>query len=80
MTTRSELKEILDWVRAEGGIVTRTRSGHYKVRHPKTGRSICLASTPGNGRTLRTAVARLRKIGFRRGTDRTTRRANALSG
>lgn len=77
MTTRSDLKDILDWARKQGGVVTQTKSGHYKVRHPVTRRSVNIACTPGSARAFHTVMSRLRKIGFQRDSDRTTHRGSA---
>lgn len=77
MTYRKETKDLVRILRSEGAEVTRMKSGHYRVRHPITGRTVCVGSTPSDKRTMLNDVSRLRRIGFllrwRRGTAQTPR-------
>lgn len=78
MRARKELQDVLRALQREGAVLSKGRSGHIKVRNPETGRSINIASTPCNYRSVLNSVARLRRIGFlqtwQRGTSRTPRR------
>lgn len=83
MSKRREVQEILKELKSMGAIVTLGRSGHYKVRHPETRRSVSIAATPHNERTVYNDLARLRRIGYdltwKRDTSRTTRRGSDLA-
>lgn len=83
MSHRREMNEVVKALKQEGAIVTITASGHYKVRHPETMRSVNISSSPRNPRSVLADVARLRKIGllttWKRGTARTTRRESDLA-
>lgn len=68
------IRMLIRTVEAQGAIVTMTKSGHWLIRNPATGRSIHLAATTRSFRNVLNAVTRLRRIGFtveRRGTSRT---------
>jgi len=72
-----EIRLLIRCVEAQGAVVTMTKSGHWLVRNPATGRSIHLAATTRSFRNALNAVTRLRRIGFtveRRGTSRTPAR------
>lgn len=69
-----DIRLIIQSVEAQGAIVTKTKSGHWLVRNPATGRSIHLAATTRSFRNNLNMITRLRRIGFtveRRGTSRT---------
>lgn len=82
MSKSKEIQEILRALEKEGAIITRGRGGHYKVRHPVTRRSVNIASTPCDFRSVRNSVTRLRRLGFlltwHRDSAQTTRRESAL--
>lgn len=69
-----DIRVIIQSVEAQGAIVTMTKSGHWLVRNPATGRSIHLAATTRSFRNTLNMITRLRRIGFtleRRGSART---------
>lgn len=59
-----EIRVIIQSVEAQGAIVTKTKSGHWLVRNPATGRSIHLAATTRSFRNNLNMITRLRRIGF----------------
>lgn len=74
------IRLLIDCVKAQGAVVTMTKSGHWLIRNPATGRSIHLAATTRSFRNTLTAATRLRRIGFtveRRGSARTPLRESA---
>lgn len=64
MSHRKDVSVLLKQVRAEGGIVTKTHGGHWKIYNPATGKCIRIPSTPSDQRFAFNARARLRKIGL----------------
>lgn len=71
---RTDIQVLIRVVEAQGAIVTKTRSGHWLIRHPETGRSIHIAATTRSYRNVLNCITRLRRIGFtvgRRGSART---------
>lgn len=83
MSKSKEIQEILRALKKEGAVITRGRGGHYKVRNPVTRRSVNIASTPCDFRSVRNSVTRLRRIGFlltwQRGSAQTTRQEYDLA-
>ena len=83
MSGRQEIQSLLRVLRKEGAIITLGKSGHYKVKHPDTRRSVHISATPKGSRTVNNEVARLRRIGFltswKRDIAQTTRRESALA-
>lgn len=74
-----DIRLIIQSVEAQGAIVTKTKSGHWLVRNPATGRSIHLAATTRSFRNNLNMITRLRRIGFtleRRGSARTPLRGS----
>jgi hypothetical protein len=63
----SRTKDVTDLIReieAEGGIVTKTKSGHWKVVNPANRRRINIPATPSEYRSLKNVRTRLRRIGL----------------
>lgn len=63
----SRVKDVADLIReieADGGIVMKVRSGHWKVINPRTRQCIRIPATPGDQRSLLNVRSRLRKIGL----------------
>lgn len=64
-TNNKELNNLLDEVRRQGGVVTRSgNSGHLTINNPATGKSTNFTSTPSHADFLEYEKTRLRKIGF----------------
>jgi predicted RNA binding protein YcfA (HicA-like mRNA interferase family) len=81
VSATKEVKALVRHLRRQGFTVSLTkRSGHYKVRHPESPGMVILPSTPSDARSLRNAVAQLRRIGFvpgvRRQAGKTEREAS----
>lgn len=58
-----DTKELLSEARRLGCDVRRKRrGGHYRIRTPE-GSVVCVAATPGDYRTVRNEIARLRRLG-----------------
>lgn len=63
----SRVKDVTDLIReieADGGIVTKTKSGHWKVVNPANRRRINIPATPSEYRSLKNVRTRLRRIGL----------------
>ena len=60
---RKDIRRLIRDLQAQGFTVKRTRRGHFRVlREDMT--VGCLPGTPGDWRSVRNAVAQLRRAGF----------------
>lgn len=64
MSRVKDVKDLIREIEADGGLVTMTQSGHWKVVNPATGRRIRIPATPSDHRSLLNVRSRLRKIGL----------------
>lgn len=62
---QKELRQLLREARRQGWRVERTKKGHYKLWPPDGGPPEILPGTPSDWRSLKNAIARLRRRGFR---------------
>lgn len=62
--SRKDASQLIRSIEADGGVVTMTKSGHWRVYNPETRRSIRIAATPGDHRFALNVRTRLRRIGL----------------
>lgn len=60
-----ETKELIKALEAQGYSVQRTRNSHWLIRNPEGKAIATMASTPSDPRSMKNAIAALRRHGFR---------------
>lgn len=60
-----EMRQLMKRLHAQGFHIDKgRRSGHLKVRTPCGKHTVVMASTPSDGRSIKNAVARLKRHGY----------------
>lgn len=70
MSRNKDVRELIRLIQSDGGEVSMTPGGHWKVYNPVTKRSVRIPASPGDVRSLKNARSRIRKIGLLAGTAR----------
>lgn len=70
MTKRSDISRLTKQAVEQGFTVERSKSGHWKITNPNTGRMVFIPSTPSDWRAVLNAASTLKKIGFEPRKDR----------
>lgn len=68
--SRKDFKSILKAIREDGGVVTISKNGHYRIDNPETGRWCHMSFSPSDRRANLNAIAQLRRIGLLRRKER----------
>lgn len=61
----NDLRKVLKALEDQGFLLTRSSRGHWLIDTPDGRRVAVLAGTPSDHRSLKNAIARLRRAGFR---------------
>lgn len=74
MSSKKDIKSLLKAIREDGGVVTISKNGHYRVDNPANGRWCHMSVSPSDRRANLNALAQLRRIGLLRRTKRAANR------
>ncbi len=59
-----EIKELLDAAKEKGWRVEQTKKGHWRCYAPDGENIVTLPGTPSDRRSIRNAIAQMRRYGF----------------